>query len=184
MFGLVTGYRGGVIDAIFGRFWDALFGLPAVLLAIALAAVLGPSDRTVAIAVGIATMPTFARLARASAIREREQEYVVACVAMGANDRSIVFRHILPNSVGPLLVQAAYSMSLAVVMQAALSYLGLGSRPPAASWGSMMANSQQYLSQAPLYGIMPGVILTVLVIGLNLLADGIRNAFDARSDSR
>lgn len=178
--GLTAGYMSNILDSVLGRFWDALFALPAVLLGISLAAVLGPSTITIAIAVGIATMPIFARLARASAIREKNKEYVMATIALGGTMKMIVFYHILRNAIGPLLVQAAYSMAIAVIMEAALSFLGLGNQPPAPSWGSMMANGQQYLNQAPLYSLVPGVLVTVLVIGLGLLADGIRHVYDVR----
>ncbi len=124
--------------------------------------------------------PVFGRLARAGALKERSVEYIEACRSLGANRRRILFRHIFPNVIGPLIVQLAFGMSVAAIIEASLGFLGLGSQPPAPSWGSMMFDGMDYLSQSPLYGVMPGVFLMVFAIGLNLLGEGLRSALSVR----
>ena len=175
---------GGLPGAVIMRMSDAVFAVPAVLLGISFAAALGASATTAAIAIGVATMPTFARLTRAAVMGERSKEYVLAARLLGATPGRLIVRHILPNALGPLLVQMALTMAAAVLLEAGLSFLGLGTQPPQASWGVMLSDSRQYLRQAPWYGVFPGIALTLLVLGLNSLADALRDALDPRSAVR
>jgi peptide/nickel transport system permease protein len=179
--GLVAGYAGGFAAAVLMRLADAVFAVPGILLGITFAAAFGASATTAAVAIGVATMPTFARLTRAAVLGERSREYVLAARVVGATPVRIVLRHILPNALGPLLVQVAMTMAAAVLLEAGLSFLGLGSQPPQPSLGIMLADSRQYLRQAPWFGVFPGVALTLLVWGLNSLADALRDALDPRS---
>ncbi len=159
---------------------DALLAFPAILLGIAVATVIGPGVVNAAIAVGIISMPQFARITRASMLGEKNKEYVLAARMMGASDLRIVFRHILPNCLAPILVQMQLAMAFAVLLEAALSFLGLGAQPPEPSWGSMLNSSRAFLRQAAWYGIVPGVALSLLLLALNLLADSLRDALDPR----
>jgi peptide/nickel transport system permease protein len=163
------------------RISDAVFAVPAVLLGIAFAAAFGASTTTVAVTLGVATTPTFARLTRAGVLAERSKEYVLAARVLGARPAQVIGRHILPNVLGPLFVQMALTMAAAVLLEAGLSFLGLGTKPPQASWGVMLSDSRQYLRQAPWYGVFPGLAVTLLVLGLNSLADALRDALDPRS---
>ena len=174
--GLVAGYWGRTVDTVIMRVWDALLAFPAILLGVVLAAIMGPG--VVTAAVGINNMPTFSRLTRAGVLSEKEKEYVLAAKAAGVSDWRIAFRHILPNCVPPLLVQLA--MAFAALLEAALSFLGLGAQPPAPSWGSMLSKAQGYLRLSPWFGIFPGLALALLLISLNFLADGLRDVLDPR----
>jgi peptide/nickel transport system permease protein len=178
--GLLAGYVQGRFDAVVMRLWDAVFAVPAILLGIAFAAAFRPSGGLAAVTLGIASMPTFARLARAGVLAESRKDYVRAARALGASQMRLLGRHILPNILGPIFVQLALVMAAAVVLEAGLSFLGLGVQPPEPSWGGMLAESRQYLRQAPWYGLFPGLSLTFLVLGLNFLADGLRDALDPR----
>ena len=176
--GLVAGYVGGWFEALTFRIWDTLMAFPGILLAIAISAILGPGLLNAAIAVAIISMPNYARLARGGMLAEREKDYVTAARALGQRTSNIVFRHVLPNAIPPILTQVALGMAGAVFLEAGLSFLGLGAQPPAPSWGSMLADSRNYLRQAPWYGIAPGVAISIFLLGLNMLADGLRDALD------
>ena len=178
--GLVAGYIGGRVDALINRLWDCLLAFPVILLGIAVVLVTGPGAVNAAIAVGISNIPIFARLARASALTEKERDYTHAARALGGRQSRIVFRHLLPNALSPLLVQSAVAMAFAVLLEASLSFLGLGAQPPEPSWGSMLSSSRQFLRVAWWYGVFPGVALTTLLIGLNYFSDAVRDAFDPR----
>jgi peptide/nickel transport system permease protein len=180
--GVVAGFLGGIADAVLSRIWDALFGIPVIVLAFSVVAAFGLSLNSVVIAVALGMAPTFARLARASTLRERGLEYVQAYRGLGASNARIML-HILPNIIGPLIVQVAFAMSVAVVLEASLSFLGLGVQPPTPSWGNIMYGGRDYLSQAPLYGLMPGVFITIFAVGLNLLGEGLRRALSVRETS-
>lgn len=182
--GLLAGYFNGILDAVVMRVWDALFALPVILLGIGLVGVLGPGWQTLILAIGLGAMPIFARIARATALQQRRREYIDAVRSLGASHGRVILRHLLPNAVGPLLVHFALTTSAAVLAEAALSFLGLGARPPAPSWGSMLADSRPFLEQAPWFAIAPGVAITILVISLNLVADGARDVFDVRGARR
>ncbi len=142
--------------------------------------VLGPSSVNVAYALAIGSMPGFARLTRSSVLTERERDYVLAARCLGARDRRVMVQHVLPNTVAPLLVQLSLGMGYAVLAEAGLSFLGLGTQPPDPSWGSMLNDSRAYLREAAWYGLWPGLALTVLLIGLNYLSDALRDALDPR----
>jgi peptide/nickel transport system permease protein len=179
--GLIAGYAGEFWAAVIMRIADAVFAVPGVLLGIAFAAAFGASATTAAFAIGVATMPTFARLTRAAVLGESAKEYVLAARLVGAPPRRLLLHHIVPNVLGPLLVQAALTMAAAVLLEAGLSFLGLGTQPPEPSWGVMLSDSRQYLRQAPWYGMFPGLALTLLVLGLNSVADALGDALDPRA---
>ena len=162
------------------RLWDAVFAVPSILLGISFAAAFAPSSTVAAVALGIASMPTFARLSRAGVLTESGGEYVQAARAMGASRTRVLVWHILPNMLGPVLVQLALGMATAVVLEAGLSFLALGVQPPQPSWGSMLSESRQYLRQAPWFAVIPGTGLALLVGSLNFVADGLRDALDPR----
>jgi peptide/nickel transport system permease protein len=178
--GLIAGYGGGLFDTVAMRFFDALMAFPGLLLAIVVLAVLGPGSTSVMLAVAIIAIPGFARLTRANVMAEKEKEYVEAARVVGASSSRIVFRTILPNVFSTLQVQITVAIAGAVLLEAALSFLGLGTPLPAPSWGSMLSIGKDYLNQAPWYGIFPGLAITLLVMGLYLLGDGLRDALDPR----
>jgi peptide/nickel transport system permease protein len=178
--GLVAGYIGGAVDSIIMRVWDTILAFPGIFLAIGLVSILGPGPSVAIIAVALTSMPTFARLTRSIAIATKDMEFVVAERALGANDFMIIFRTILPNCLTPVIVNIAIAAPSAILMEAALSYLGLGSQPPAPSWGNMLQAAQIYISRAPTYGIFPGLALTLVVLGMNFFADGLQDALDPR----
>lgn len=178
--GLLSGYVGGWVDAVIMRIYDAVLAFPTILLGVGVVTVLGPGNVNVALALAVAQTPVFARLARASVLSEREREYVTAAISVGAGRGRIMVRHVLPNILGPIIVQLSLAMSFAVITEAALSFLGLGTQPPTASWGQMLNDSRAYLREAPWYGIWPGVALGLLLISLNFLADVFRDSLDPR----
>ena len=169
--GLVAGYLGGVTDAIFMRLVDVLFAFPAILLAMGLIAILGQGALNAAIAVTVVSVPGFARLTRASVLTEKERDYVLAARSVGAANGRIMLRTILPNCLGPLIVQAAFVASWAVLLEASLSFLGLGVKPPTPSWGQMLSTGKDFLYRAPWYGVFPGAALALVVLSLNALGD-------------
>jgi len=179
-FGIVAGYIGGVVDTIVTRILDVLLAFPAILLGIAVAAVFGTGVKGIVIAIGIASVPDFARIARASAITERERDYISAARSIGASSGSIMRRHLLPNVVPPLLIQLSIALSFAVLLEAGLSFLGLGVQPPQPSWGSMLQVARTYLYQVPSYVIIVGLALSMLLIGFNFIADALRDILDPR----
>ena len=178
--GLLAGYYGGWIDNSIMRVMDVLFGLPAIVLAIAITSVLGPSLNSVLIAIGIVYAPQFARVARAPTLSLRERDFVTAARAVGARDLWLVRRHILPNMTAPIVVQATVAFSTAILTEATLSYLGLGTQAPTPSWGTMLNAGKQVLLLAPWTSIFPGLAIALTVLGFNLLGDGLRDALDPR----
>jgi peptide/nickel transport system permease protein len=180
--GLVSGYVGGALDAIVMRLIDAMLAIPFLILAIALAAFLGPSLTNAMIAIGIAQIPVFARLTRAQVLAVREEDYIQAADAVGNPHRRIVWRHIFPNTVPPILVQASLAAAAAIIAEASLSFLGLGQQPPNPSWGSMLNTARSFMAQAPWMAFWPGVAIFSLVLSLNLFGDGLRDALDPRSE--
>jgi peptide/nickel transport system permease protein len=177
---LAAGYVGGRLDAFIMRVMDALLAFPAILLAIALMAVLGPSLENAMIAIGIINIPAFARITRANVLSIREKEFVEAARALGAWRIYVAVLVILPNCLSPLIVQGSLGLAYAILVEAALSFLGLGVQPPEPSWGSMLAFGRNLLSQAPWYATFPGLAIFVTVLGLNFLGDGLREALDPR----
>jgi peptide/nickel transport system permease protein len=178
--GLAAGYLGGFVDAFIMRAYDALLSFPAILLGIGVVSVLGSGPLSVAYALAVATVPTFARLMRSRVLTEREREYVVAAKCIGARSGRIMWLHVLPNAVAPLIIQISLSMGFAVLAESALTFLGLGTQPPLPSWGGMLNESRAYLRTAPSFGIFPGVALAMLLLGLNCLSDALRDALDPR----
>ncbi len=178
--GLFSGYYGGRLDDVLMRLTDAMLSFPFLVLALALAAVLGAGLDKALIAIGIVFTPRFIRLSRAQVLGEREQNYVEAARALGVGDGRIIWHHILPNSISPILVQASLDMAGAITAEAALSFLGLGTQPPTPSWGSMLNIAQAYLGTAPWMAVWPGLAIFITVLALNLLGDGLREALDPR----
>lgn len=179
--GLLAGYYGGWLDTVVMRVVDVLLALPGFLLALAIVATLGPSLENVMLAVGIAYTPGLARVTRSAVISVREFEYVSAARAAGAGDARVMWRHILPNSLGPIIVQSTLSMAGAILTAAGLSFLGMGVQPPTAEWGSMLNNARQFYRVAPHAVTYPGLAIMITVLSLNLLGDGLRDAFDPRT---
>ena len=179
--GAAGGWVGGWLDEAAMRLTDAVYGFPAVLSALLVTAVFGPGVLISMIAVGVAYVPVFARLTRANVLALRAQEFVTAAQALGARDRAILWRHVLPNMVSPLIVQATISFPLAMLAEAALSYLGLGTQPPNPSWGLMLREAQSFLQLSPWYAVFPGAAIALAVLGFNLLGDGLRDLLDPRS---
>ena len=178
--GVVSGYFGGWLDEGFMRLMDAVQGFPAILSALLISAVFRPSLSISMIAIGVAFLPVFARLTRASFLELRDREFVAAARALGAGDATIIGRHILPNTLSPLIVQSTISFPVAILAEAALAYLGLGTQPPHPSWGLMLRESQAFLAANPWFAIFPGGAIALTVLGLNLLGDGLRDILDPK----
>jgi peptide/nickel transport system permease protein len=179
--GLLAGYMGGFIDGLISRFTDAMLACPFLILAIALAAFLGPSLTNAMIAIGVTATPLFVRLTRGQVLSVKAEDYVEAARAIGNPHWRIAFRHILPNVMPQLLVQATLTVATAIIAEASLSFLGLGQQPPAPSWGSMLNAAQRFLINAPWMAVWPGLAIFVTVLSFNLLGDGLRDALDPRS---
>src|SRR5262244_2473241 len=178
--GLAAGYIGGWVDALISRMTDAMLACPFLILAIALAAFLGPSLTNAMIAIGISATPIFIRLTRAQVLQVKVEDYVEAARAVGNSHLRIALRHILPNVLPPIIVQGTLAIAAAVIAEAALSFLGLGQQPPAPSWGSMLNTAKNYIDNAPWMAVWPGLSIFLLVLSFNLLGDGLRDALDPR----
>jgi len=178
--GLVAGYGGRWVDAVIGRITDAMLACPFLILAIALAAFLGPSLQNAMIAIGLTTTPIFVRLTRGQVMAVKVEDYVEAARAVGNPPMRIAVRHILPNILPALIVQATISIATAIIAEASLSFLGLGQQPPAPSWGSMLNTAQRFLSNAVWMAVFPGVAIFLAVLSFNLLGDGLRDALDPK----
>jgi peptide/nickel transport system permease protein len=178
--GLISGYVGGWIDALLSRITDAMLAVPFLILAIALAAFLGPSLGNAMIAIGVTTTPIFVRLTRGQVMAVKVEDYVEAARAIGNPRWRIALFHILPNILPALLVQGTLSIAAAIIAEAALSFLGLGQQPPAPSWGSMLNSAQRFLTNAPWMAIWPGLAIFLTVLSFNLLGDGLRDALDPK----
>ena len=180
--GLISGYFGGWTDQIIQRLTDALLAMPFLILAIALAAFLGPSLTNAMIAIGLSAMPIFIRLTRGQVLAVKTEDYVEGARAIGLSHAKIIRRYILPNVIAPILVQATLTVATAIIAEASLSFLGLGQQPPAPSWGSMLNTAKNFLAQAPWMALWPGIAIFLVVIGFNLLGDGLRDALDPREN--
>ena len=178
--GMIAGYLGGFVDALLSRLTDAMLAIPFLILAIALAAFLGPSLGNAMIAIGVSTAPIFVRLTRAQVMTVKVEDYVEGARAVGNPRWRIAVFHILPNIVPALLVQATLSIAAAIIAEASLSFLGLGQQPPAPSWGSMLNSAQRFLASAPWLAIWPGIAIFLTVLSFNLVGDGLRDALDPR----
>jgi len=179
-FGLVSGYFGGWTDQAISRVTDALLATPFLILAIALAAFLGPSLTNAMIAIGLSAMPIFIRLTRGQVLAVKTEDYVEGARAIGLSHVAIMSRYILPNVFAPVLVQATLTVATAIIAEASLSFLGLGQQPPAPSWGSMLNVAKNFMTQAPWMAWWPGAAIFLVVLGFNLLGDGLRDALDPR----
>jgi peptide/nickel transport system permease protein len=179
--GLIAGYYRGWADLVISRLTDVLLAFPFLILAVGLAAILGPSLRNVVIALGIGALPSFIRVTRGEVLGLREQDYVAGAVADGAGDVRILRRYILPNALSPLLVQATVTIPEAIIGEAVLSFLGLGVQPPTPSWGTMLSAAQGFLAQAPLLAVFPGVAIALAALSFNLVGDGLRDVLDPKA---
>lgn len=179
-FGLIAGYFGGVADMVISRIADALLACPFLVLAIALAAFLGPSLQNAMIAIGISAIPVFVRVARAETLVVRTEDYIAAARAQGLGHFAILTGQVLPNVLAPTIVQATLTMAIAVLAEASLAFLGLGQLPPAPSWGAMLDVARQFLGEAPWMAFWPGLAIIALVIGFNLIGDGLNSALNPR----
>jgi peptide/nickel transport system permease protein len=176
--GLIAGYGAGAFDALMMRLWDTLLAFPAIFLAIGIVSVLGPGWINAILAIAILNMPVFSRLVRASTLAVRNREFVIAAYAVGSSDWRIMVRHVFPNCLAPLVVQMAIAVPEAILIEASLSFLGLGSQPPEASWGNMLGGAQAYLYRSAWYALFPGLAITTVVVGMNFFADGLQDALD------
>ena len=179
--GLVSGFLRGKADAVIGRVADAMLSCPFLILAIALAAFLGPSLQNAMIAIGVTAAPVFMRVARGATLDAATNDYVEAARALGNPRWRVAMRHILPNIVAPVMVQATLAIAQAIIAEASLSFLGLGQQPPMPSWGSMLNAAQRFLTQAPWLAIFPGAAIFLAVLAFNLVGDGLRDALDPRA---
>ena len=178
--GLLAGFVGGWVDMVIARITDAFLACPFLILAIALAALLGPSLSNAMMAIGISAAPIFVRLTRGQVMQVKVEDYIEAARAVGNPPWRIALRHVLPNTLPPILVQATLAIASAVIAEASLSFLGLGQQPPAPSWGSMLNTAKNYVEQAPWMAIWPGASIFLLVLSFNILGDGLRDALDPR----
>ena len=178
--GLLAGFAEGWVDIILSRIVDAMLACPFLILAIALAAFLGPNLTNAMIAIGVSTAPRFMRIARAATLDASSNEYVEAARAIGNPGWRVAVRHILPNIVPPVLVQGTLAIAAAIIAEASLSFLGLGQQPPDPSWGSMLNSAQRFLEQAPWLAVFPGLAIFLVVLSFNLVGDGLRDALDPR----
>lgn len=179
--GVLAGSFGGWIDEILMRIADVVYGFPAILMAILITAILGPGIQNSMMAIGIANVPVFARLTRGSFLALKERDFVTAARALGRGQWGVVWKHLFPNSISPLMIQASNSFAVAILAEAALSYLGLGTQPPDPSWGSMLFEAQSLINRTVWPAIFPGAAIAVAVLGFNLLGDGLRDVLDPKT---
>ncbi|MGL4534412.1 MAG: nickel transporter permease [Fusobacteriaceae bacterium] len=178
--GAFAGFYGGKLDNVIMRIMDIFLAVPSILLAIAIVSALGPNLRNLMLAISISSVPSYARIVRASVLSIRDQEYIEAAKAIGASDMRIIFRHIIPNSLAPVIVQGTLGVAGAILSTAGLSFIGLGIQPPAPEWGSMLSGGRQYLRYAWWVTTFPGIAIMMTILSLNLLGDGLRDALDPR----
>ncbi|SEC35681.1 peptide/nickel transport system permease protein [Rhizobiales bacterium GAS188] len=179
--GLIAGYFGGLTDMLISRCADAVLACPFLVLAIALAAFLGPSLENTMIAIGVSAIPIFVRLARGETLSVREEDYISAAISLGLPHTKILLTHVLPNVMPPIVVQATLTTAIAVLAEASLAFLGLGQLPPAPSWGSMLDAARQFLLDAPWMAVSPGLAIVIVVIGFNLLGDALNDVLNPRA---
>ncbi|WNB91593.1 ABC transporter permease [Bacillus sp. NEB1478] len=181
--GIIAGFYGKWVDGIISRIFDILLAFPSILLAIAVVSVLGPSLKNALIAIAIINVPTFGRLLRSRVLSVKEEEYITAARAIGMSDTRILVHHILPNSLAPIIVQGTLAIATAIIEAAALGFLGMGAQPPTPEWGKMLADSKDFILQAPWTVLFPGLAIMLTVLGFNLMGDGLRDALDPRMKS-
>jgi peptide/nickel transport system permease protein len=183
--GAIAGYLGGIVDSVIMRLMDVMLSIPGLLLAIGIVAMLGQGLYQIMIAVGVTNIPIFARLLRGSILSQKENDFVLAARAVGVRRPAILFSHILPNSISPLIVQGTLALATAIIDVAGLGFLGLGPQDPStAEWGTMLADAQDYLAAQPLLAIFPGIAIVISVLGFNLIGDGLREALDPKLRGR
>lgn len=180
LLGLIAGYYGKWADMLISRLFDILLAFPAILLAIAIVAILGPSLQIALLAIAIVNIPTYGRLVRSRVLSLRQEEFITSARTLGAGNMRILFRHILPNSLTPLIVQGTLGIGTAIIEAAALGFLGMGAQPPDPEWGKMLSDSRQFLQKAPWTLIFPGLSIMFTVLGFNLLGDGLRDTLDPK----
>ena len=180
LFGLLAGYYKGIVDAVLMRLVDIMFSLPGIVLAIIIAGLLGPNRRNAMIAIGIVILPAFARVVRGAVLEVMGYPYTESSRALGASGLRIMIKHVIPNIGAPLLVLVSVYLSVAILAEAALSFLGLGTQPPEAAWGSMLSTARTYIDVTPWLSIFPGAAIMIVVLGFNLLGDGLRDILDPR----
>ncbi len=178
--GLLAGYYGRWVDMLISRIFDVMLAFPSILLAIAIVSILGPSLSNALLAIAIINIPTFGRLVRSKVLSLKEEEFITAARAMGMKDSRILLKHILPNSLAPVIVTGTMSIATAIIEAAALGFLGLGAQAPEPEWGKMLADSREYIQKAPWTVIFPGLSIMLTVLGFNLIGDGLRDALDPR----
>ncbi len=182
--GAVAGYFGGWVDEVLSLVIDALMAFPLIALLIVLAAVIGPSLPTTIIVIGATVWARYARVVRAEVMSLRERDFVMAAQALGANDQRVIWRHVVPNVLGPVIVLASLQIGSIIILEAALSFLGLGVRPPTPSWGGILADGRAFILRYPHIAIFPGIMIVITVLAFNFLGDGLRDALDPRDQSR
>ncbi|TSI10869.1 nickel transporter permease [Lysinibacillus sp. BW-2-10] len=178
--GMIAGYYGRWIDTIISRIFDIMLAFPSILLAIAIVSILGPSLQNALIAIAIINIPNFGRLIRSKVLSVKEEEYIVAARAIGMKDARILFRHVLPNSLSPVIVQGTLAIATAIIEAAALSFLGLGATAPQPEWGKMLSDARIHIMTAPWTILFPGIAIMLTVLGFNLMGDGLRDALDPK----
>ncbi|MCQ4086576.1 nickel transporter permease [Saccharibacillus sp. JS10] len=184
LLGIIAGFYGKWVDMIISRFFDILLAFPGILLAIAIVAILGPSLQNALYAIAIVNIPTYGRLVRSKVLSLRQEEFITAARALGAKDGRILFKHILPNSLTPIIVQGTLGVATAIIEAAGLGFLGLGAQPPDPEWGKMLSDSRQFIQTAPWTVIFPGLCILLTSLGFNLMGDGLRDTFDPKMKSR
>lgn len=182
--GAIAGYKGGIVDTVIMRIMDMMLAIPSILLAIAFMAALGKGIDKAVVAIGLVSIPEYARIVRSQILSVKENDYVAAARVIGDKDSVVIFRHVLPNVVPSIIVRATLGISGAILDCAALGFLGLGVQPPAAEWGDMLGRGRNYIFSAPYTMIFPGLAITITVLAFNLLGDGLRDAFDPKARRR
>ncbi|MCL1632036.1 ABC transporter permease [Sporolactobacillus sp. CPB3-1] len=180
LLGIIAGYFGKALDVIISRFFDILLAFPSILLSIAIVAILGPSLNNALVAIAIVNVPVFGRLVRSRVLTVKEEEYVMAARSIGMGDARIIFQHILPNSIAPIIVQGTLNIATAILDAAGLGFLGMGAQAPLPEWGKMLSDSREYIQTAPWTVLFPGLAIVLVVVGFNLIGDGLRDALDPR----
>lgn len=180
LLGVIAGYFGKIVDTLISRFFDILLAFPSILLSIAIVSVLGPSLNNALIAIAIVNVPVFGRLVRSRVLSVKEEEYIMAARSIGMGNTRIIFNHILPNSFAPIIVQGTLNIATAILDAAGLGFLGMGAQPPQPEWGTMLSSSRQYITDAPWTVLFPGLAIILVVVGFNLMGDGLRDALDPR----
>ncbi len=182
--GLLAGYLGGWLDSVIGRVWDALLAFPSIFLAIGIVTILGPGWINAVLAIAVINMPGFSRVVRAATLSAKEKDYIVAAWSIGCTKSRIMRKHLFPNCIVPAIVLMAIAVPEAILVEASLSFLGLGSQPPSASWGNMLSGAQGYLSRSSTYAVFPGLAIVFTVVAMNFFADGLQDAIDPRRNRR